>query len=311
MSKSVVRDSKFRHVFGKALNKEGWYEGIQSAGISAPDSNIVACNAKFFACAWKGGGGPFVVHPFACTGKLERVVNKEVTSTCVFNGHTMPVQDLDFSPFHENVIATASEDSSVRLWNFEGKITSTTPLSEDQGEGTSVVLRGHDKKATLVRWNPVASHVLTSSAFDNTVRIWDASSGGETAVVNLDDTAQHMAWAYDGSFLAVACKDKKINLIDPRAQGASAKFDAHAGAKGTRVCFLGRTNMLASTGFSRESDRQLFLYDVRQMSNAARRSETKIDQVCVHVCTHVCCCMPGSRTHRARHSKGRGMRRLS
>jgi hypothetical protein len=40
MSKSVVRDSKFRHVFGKALNKEGWYEGIQSAGISAPDRRV-------------------------------------------------------------------------------------------------------------------------------------------------------------------------------------------------------------------------------------------------------------------------------
>ena len=27
MSRSVVRDSKYRHVFGKAAPKEGWYEG--------------------------------------------------------------------------------------------------------------------------------------------------------------------------------------------------------------------------------------------------------------------------------------------
>ena len=57
MAKSVVRDSKYRHVFGKALAKEGWYEAIQGAGISAPDSNLVACNAKYLALAWKGGGG--------------------------------------------------------------------------------------------------------------------------------------------------------------------------------------------------------------------------------------------------------------
>ena len=129
MSKSVVRGSKYRHVFGKALAKEGWYEGIQSAGISAPDSNLVACNAKYFALAWKGGGGPFVVHPLTRTGKLERVVDKEVISTSVFNGHSMPVQDLDFSPFHETVIATASEDSTVRVWNFDGKIDAQTPLA--------------------------------------------------------------------------------------------------------------------------------------------------------------------------------------
>lgn len=87
-----MRDSKYRHVFGKALPKESWYEGIQGAGINAPDSNLVACNAKYFALAWKGGGGPFVVHPYACTGKLERVVDKEIQSTCVFNAHSMPVQ---------------------------------------------------------------------------------------------------------------------------------------------------------------------------------------------------------------------------
>ena len=53
----VVRASKYRHVFGKAQAKESWYEGIQGAGINAPDSNLVACNAKYFAIAWKGGGG--------------------------------------------------------------------------------------------------------------------------------------------------------------------------------------------------------------------------------------------------------------
>jgi len=55
----VVRASKYRHVFGKAQAKESWYEGIQGAGINAPDSNLVACNAKYFALAWKGGGGEY------------------------------------------------------------------------------------------------------------------------------------------------------------------------------------------------------------------------------------------------------------
>ena len=169
-------------------------------------------------------------------------------SSSVLNGHSMPVQDLDFSPFHETVIATASEDSSVRVWNFEGKLDPRTPLAEDLGEDTSAVLKGHGKKATLVRWNPVASHVLLSAAFDNSVRVWDASSGAESHAVTLDDSPQHVAWAYDGACFAVACKDKKLNLFDPRASGTSAKFDGHLGSKGARVCFLGKTGMLASTG---------------------------------------------------------------
>eukprot|EP00802_Teleaulax_amphioxeia_P011476 Tamp_11508.p1 GENE.Tamp_11508~~Tamp_11508.p1 ORF type:complete len:534 (+),score=136.96 Tamp_11508:23-1624(+) len=278
MSRGVVRGSKYRHVFGKALAKESWYEGIQGAGINAPDSNIVACNAKYFALAWKGGGGPFVVQPYTCTGKLERVVDKEIQAVANFNGHSMPVQDLDFSPFHETVIATASEDSTVRVWNFEGKLDPQTPLAENQNEDCSSLLKGHAKKVTLVRWNPVASHMLLTGAFDNTVRVWDASSGTEAHSVTLDDSAQHLAWAYNGACFAVACKDKKLNLCDPRANGVSAKFDAHLGTKGARVCFLGKTNLLASTGFSRQSDRQLFLYDVRQTATPVHKSETTVDQ---------------------------------
>jgi hypothetical protein len=109
--------------------QEACYEGLQPASISAPDSNLVAANSKYFAVAWKGGGGPFVVYPLACTGKMETVVNKEVMPPAVINGHSMPVQDLDFSPFHASVIASASEDSSVRVWNFEGKIDPASPLA--------------------------------------------------------------------------------------------------------------------------------------------------------------------------------------
>jgi len=278
MSKGIVRDSKYRHVFGKAANKEACYEGLQPASISAPDSNLVAANSKYFAVAWKGGGGPFVVYPLACTGKMETVVNKEVMPPAVINGHSMPVQDLDFSPFHASVIASASEDSSVRVWNFEGKIDPASPLAEDQGADISCELQGHGKKATLVRWNPVASHVLTSAAFDNTVRVWDANAGRQTCIVSLDEAPQHIAWAYNGASLAIACKDKKVVLVDPRAPGTSVKMDAHAGSKGARVTFLGKTNFLATTGFSRTSDRQLFVYDVRSLSAPAPLSETTIDQ---------------------------------
>ena len=278
MSKSVVRDSKYRHVFGKAAPKEGCYEGLNTAGVSAPDSNLVAANRHFFALSWKGGGGPFVVHPIACAGKLERVVDKEMHPPCVFNGHSGAVLDLEFAPLHDTVVASASEDMTVRVWNFQGKLSPTAPLASDIPDTVATSLTGHGKKATLVRWHPVASHILLSASFDNTLRVWDAEAGKEALAVALEDTPQHVAWAYDGAFAAVVTKDKKIALCDPRARGVAAQIDAHAGTKGARVCFLGRSNMLCSTGFSRQSDRQLFLYDVRQIRALPRVSETLVDQ---------------------------------
>jgi len=34
----------------------------------------------------------------------------------IVSGHKGPIQDCDFSPFHENCLATASTDGSVKIW---------------------------------------------------------------------------------------------------------------------------------------------------------------------------------------------------
>jgi hypothetical protein len=39
-----------------------------------------------------------VVQPYTCTGKLERVVDKEIQAVANFNGHSMPVQVLSSLP---------------------------------------------------------------------------------------------------------------------------------------------------------------------------------------------------------------------
>lgn len=254
---SVVRNSKFRHVHGSSGNKEVWYENLNCAPSATPDSNLVACNTKYLAVAWRGGGGPFVVHPMACTGKMS-------STPKMFQGHSGPVQDLDFSPFYDEVIASVSEDASVKVWNFKDKLTPEAPMAEDVGEECATTLSGHSKKVTLVRWHPTASHVLVTSSFDNTLRLWDANKGAESfKTATVPDAIQHISWNYDGSNVAVSSKDKFVRVLDPRTDTVAVEFEAHTGAKGCRVCYLGTTHMLATTGFSRQSDRQLFVWDVR------------------------------------------------
>lgn len=60
---SVVRASKFRHIFGKDLRKEHWYEGFRVTNC-AFEGYFIAANSKFVAfCVEVGGGGAFMVHP--------------------------------------------------------------------------------------------------------------------------------------------------------------------------------------------------------------------------------------------------------
>lgn len=56
---------------------------------------------RYLALPWQGGGGPFLVHSLSAFGRLDAIPN-------LFQGHSSAVQDLDFSPFEDEIIASAS-----------------------------------------------------------------------------------------------------------------------------------------------------------------------------------------------------------
>ena len=63
MSFRVVRQSKFRHVFGANNKREQCYDNIRITRASW-DSTFCCVNPKFIACIVEsGGGGAFLVMP--------------------------------------------------------------------------------------------------------------------------------------------------------------------------------------------------------------------------------------------------------
>lgn len=76
-----------------------------------------------------------------------------------------------WSPFNDNLLATGSDDTTVKLW--------TVPdggLTENMKEATTT-LHGHGKPVSLLAWNPVASNVIASVGKDPCVKIWDVERG--------------------------------------------------------------------------------------------------------------------------------------
>jgi len=59
-------------------------------------------------------------------------------------GHKGATLDFDFNPFHEHIIATASDDTSLKIWGIpEGGLTETItePLVDLKGHGRKVLSR--------------------------------------------------------------------------------------------------------------------------------------------------------------------------
>ncbi|KAM9118589.1 coronin-1C isoform 1-T1 [Pangshura tecta] len=250
----VVRQSKFRHVFGQAVKNDQCYDDIRVSRVTW-DSSFCVVNPKFVAIIIEAsGGGAFLVLPLHKTGRID----KSYPTVC---GHTGPVLDIDWSPHNDQVIASGSEDCTVMVWQIPENgltLSLTEPV---------VVLEGHSKRVGIVAWHPTARNVLLSAGCDNIVIIWNVGTG--EALINLDDMHLDMiynvSWNRNGSLICTASKDKKVRVIDPRKQEIVAEKErAHEGARPMRAIFLSDGNVF-TTGFSRMSERQLALWNPKNM----------------------------------------------
>ncbi|XP_038590175.1 uncharacterized protein coro1cb isoform X1 [Micropterus salmoides] len=254
MLRRVVRQSKFRHVFGQAVRNDQCYDDIRVSRVTW-DSSFCAVNPKFVAIIIDAsGGGAFLVLPLQKSGRIDKVY----PTVC---GHTGPVLDIDWCPHNDLVIASGSEDCTVMVWQIPENGLET-PLSEPV-----VVLEGHSKRVGIVSWHPTARNVLLSAGCDNQIIIWNVGTG--EAMINLEDMHPDVifsvSWSRNGSLLCTACKDKKVRVIDPRKQKVVAEKDkAHEGARPMRAIFLADGNIF-TTGFSRMSERQLALWKTENM----------------------------------------------
>lgn len=252
MSFRIVRNSKFRHVFGQALRKEQCYDNIRITKNSW-DSNFCAVNPKFLAIVTEAaGGGAFLVISHKQTGKLD-------PNPPLVSGHKGAVLDIQWCPFDDNIIASASDDAIVRVWVIpEGGLV--TSLTEPAAE-----LVGHQRRVGMIFWHPSAQNILLSSGADNRIIIWDVGTAEAITVIEHPDLAFHCAWNWDGSRFATTCKDKKIRIYDARSGDCEFEGDGHEGAKPQRIVYL-KNNFILTTGFSRMSERQYALRSESKLS---------------------------------------------
>ncbi|XP_075888554.1 coronin-2A isoform X1 [Nelusetta ayraudi] len=252
------RSSKFRHVFGKASAKESCFDGVPITR-SVQDNNFCTVNPRFLAVITEcAGGGAFLILPVHHTGKVDPHQPR-------VSGHRGNVLDIKWNPFNDYIIASCSEDSTVKVWEIpsHGLLKNlTVPWKE---------LQGHSRRVGLIEWHPTANNILFSTAYDYQVMIWNLDCP-EPVIKNPVRTISHhtdvvlsMSFNTDGSLLATSCKDKTIRLIESRSGNLlqEVKYKTH---KASKVLILGNMKMLFTTGTSRWNDRQIALWDQDDLS---------------------------------------------
>ncbi|WBW71808.1 actin binding protein, coronin Crn1 [Schizosaccharomyces osmophilus] len=256
MSGRFVRASKYRHIFGQTCKKELCYDNIKLSN-NAWDSNLISANPFYLSVNWNSGaGGAIAVIPLQNRGKLPDQAN-------LFRGHTAAVLDTDWNPFHDQVLASGGDDAKIMLWKVPEDYTVLEPYEDVHPVAH---LTGHSRKVGHIQFHPAAANVLASSSADKTIKLWDCEKGIAQVTLPMNEICQSISFNADGNLLVSTGRDKKIRIWDPRTEKPVSVSNGHAGAKNSRSVWLGSLNRIATTGFSKMSDRQLALWDPANMS---------------------------------------------
>ncbi|XP_021341569.1 coronin-1A-like isoform X2 [Mizuhopecten yessoensis] len=244
---AFMRKSKFRHVFGKAMKRDQCYDCIRTTKQTW-DRPFAAANPKFLAVITEsGGGGAFLVLPLSKVGRVERDV-PQVT------GHQSAVLDIAWCPHNDNLIASASDDCSVMIWNIPDRGLTTNM------ETPVVDLRLHQRRVGLVIWHPVAANVLLSAGSDNKIYIWNAGLGEAFLEIDVPDLIFSASFNFNGSKVVTTCKDKTMRIIDCRTGVVISENKPHESSKPAQAVYL-KDGRIFTTGFSRMSERQYAVWD--------------------------------------------------
>ncbi|KAH9852004.1 microtubule binding protein [Lenzites betulinus] len=277
-----VRASKYRHVFGQSGKKEYGYDNVKVTN-SAWDTNIVAASTRYISLNWNASGGgafailplpsPFAPLPVGLSSKLPDLIP-------LARGHSGPVLDTDWSPFNDAVVASAGEDGKALIWSVESAAFDGWGQDGWEPSDFDPVARidVSPRRVGHVLFHPTANNVLATSTGDHVVKLWDLAAVESPAAVlgGHQDAIQSLAWNPSGTLLATTSRDRKIRLFDPRAGSDAVRIgEGHSGIKGARITWMGELDRLATTGFSRMSDRQVALWETGSLANV---KTTTIDQ---------------------------------
>jgi WD40 repeat protein len=135
----------------------------------------------------------------------------QIAEKNILLGHTEGVTSVDISP-NNNLIASASRDETVRLWNAQGKF-----LRE---------LRGHKDSLYRVVFSPDGQELATAGQ-DNTVKIWDLQGKILQTLRGHQDSVYSVTFSPDGQTLASASRDRTVRLWDRRSGQTVAVLAGH------------------------------------------------------------------------------------
>ena len=136
--------SKLRNIFGEPKKEK--FTDIAMAEVTS-EGSLIAVNSTFLGVSWQSVKG--------CVGIFDANVPTRIPSEIpLIRGHDSYISDIKFSPFRANLLSTASDDTTVKLWEIPQEGVKEDITNEIQK------FTGHNRKVSHVQFNPVCNDII-------------------------------------------------------------------------------------------------------------------------------------------------------
>ena len=253
--------SKFKNALG--FEKKEKFTNCSVTKVST-EGRLIAVNCNFLAMSWSNQGEIVVVdssNPVSIHPNQPRI-----------KGHRASSLDLEFSPFSSDLLAASFDDGCVLLYKIpEGGITENI-TQEVQ------LYNKHTKKVPFVTFNPVASDVVCSAAFNGEIHIWNAIQGETVCEVNAEDTPTWVNWSPNGVLVGATTKNKFMRVFDPRNNKEIMKHQINEGFQSAKFAWIDNDTFV-TTSWNKAGMKQLKLWDLRKVNEDLTSSEVTSTQI--------------------------------
>jgi ribosome assembly protein RRB1 len=190
-NKKVKKDLKYKKIFKKSLPQK----------------------AEGFAVDWNNIN-PFVLAIGGYDKKVSIFKPKDENISDIIlygdylTGHSDSVEDIQWSPNEENVLASCGIDKSIRFWD----------IRENSKNPPKILKDAHNSDVNVISWNTIRNHLFASGGDDNTFKVWDLRYLNEPPITEIKwhtGPINSMMWdPFDESQLAVCSEDNRLSIWD-------------------------------------------------------------------------------------------------
>ena len=257
----MTTPSKFKNALGFE-KKEKFTNCLVST--ASTEGRLIAVNCNFLAMSWCNLGEIVVIDS---SNQVSVHPNQPR-----IKGHRASSLDLEFSPFSSDLLAASFDDGYVLLYKIpEGGLTDNI-TQEVQ------VYNKHTKKVPFVTFNPIASDVVCSAAFNGEIHIWNAIKGETACEVNAGDTPTCLNWSPNGVLVGATTKNKFMQVFDPRSNKLIMKHQINEVIQSAKFAWIDNDTFV-TTSWNKAGMKQLKLWDLRKVNEDLTSSEVTSTQI--------------------------------